>query len=450
MLLDDPRSDFGGEARRKRFRTGSPQLWAWALIGGVTLLLIGLQIAAWRNGFEGPLRSLWSDFAGTPHSVSVPWAGLALALVGLSWRRRLFTVGAAVVVDAVCAGIRLSLGGPLTSGNGAVIALVGLVLVAWLGWEGTDKRNALHAAALGALLIIATKVGDVWLHFTVLAGPNVWDRYVVLADHAFGEPAWVMGRLVEALGPGGYAVLHWVYIELPVAAMVVAVWQLRRVVSTGAWPGHYLVRTFLVLGLVGPVVYLIFPVVGPMFAYGPDGHGLQVGDYWPHTVPPVDRLPEPLPFDRYTPRNCMPSMHTAWATAIFLHTRRDNHGAPAPRWIRWAGAFWLVATLSATLGFGYHYGADLLAGAVLAMTVESALRAPERGWDRARIALVGAGFALLTGLLLAYRYLAVWAADHPVPAGIIVLGTFVGFVRAFHRMWFARPTASVDRARVAV
>ena len=402
------------------------------------ITLVALQAVASCKGFEGPLHSLWEDFAGTPKSMSVPWAGLALALVGLSWRWRLLTLGAAIAVDAICALIRVLSGGPMTVGNGAVIALTGVVLVAWLGWEGAQKRNALRAAALGALLILATKVGDVWLHFTVMAGPNVRDRYLVLADHAFGEPSWVMGRVIDALGPVVYGVLHWVYIELPVAAMVVAAWQLRKVVPTGVWPGHYLVRTFLVLGLLGPVVYLMFPVVGPMFAFGPDGHGLQVGNYWPHVVPPLDNHPRPMPFDNGTPRNCMPSMHTAWATTVFLHSRREADGTPAPRWLRWGGTFWLLATLSATLGFGYHYGADLLAGAVLALTIESVLCAPERGWHRGRIALVATGFVLLTGLLLSYRYLAVRIAEYPLPAGIIALGLFGGFVSAFYYMWFAR------------
>ncbi|WP_051495208.1 phosphatase PAP2 family protein [Nocardia nova] len=409
-----------------------------AVITAVIALLVGLQIVASRNGFEGPLHSLWEDFAGTPKSVSVPWAGLALALVGLSWRRRFITLGAAIAVDAICASIRVLSGGPMTVGNGAVIALAGVALVAWLGWEGAEKRNALRAAALGALLILATKVGDVWLHFTVMAGPNVRDRYLVLADHAFGEPSWVMGRVIDALGPVVYGVLHWVYIELPVAAMVVAAWQLRKIVPTGVWPGHYLVRTFLVLGLLGPVVYLMFPVVGPMFAFGPDGHGLQVGDYWPHTVPHLDYHPAQMPFDNATPRNCMPSMHTAWATTVFLHSRREADGTPAPRWLRWGGTFWLLATLSATLGFGYHYGADLLAGAVLALTIESVLRAPERGWYPGRIVLVASGFGLLTGLLLSYRYLAVRMAEYPVPAGIIALGLFAAFVSAFYYTWFAR------------
>ncbi|MFJ1459490.1 DUF5933 domain-containing protein [Nocardia sp. N2S4-5] len=411
-------------------------------VAAVPVLLIALQIVASRNGFEGPLHSLWSDYAGTPKSVSVPWAGLALALVGLSWRRRCWAVGIALGIDVVFAIARLLLGGSLTIGNGAVITLTGLALVARFRWEGTARRNALHAAALGALLILATKVGDVWLHVTVMAGPNVLDRYVLLADHAFGQPSWVLGQVVDALGPVVFAVLHWVYIELPVAAMVVAAWQLRRVASTGIWPSHYLVRTFLALGLVGPVVYVLFPVVGPMFAFGPDGHGLQVGDYWPRIVPPVDYHPGLLGFDTVTPRNCMPSMHTAWATTVFLHSRRAADGSPAPRWLRWGGAFWLAATLTATLGFGYHYGADLLAGAVLCLTVESVLRAPERGWDRARLRVVAGGLALLAALLLCYRYLALWMAEYPVPAGVLVLGVVAAYFWLFYATWFARTPAA--------
>lgn len=408
-----------------------------AAVAAVPVLLLMLQVVAMWQGFEGPLESLARDYVGTPKSMSVPWAGLVLALVGISARRRWVALGVAVAVDVVWAGARLLAGEPFAIGNGPVLVLTGLALVAWLRWSGRERRDALHAVALGALLVLATKVGDVWLHVTVIGRPTVLDEYVMLADHALGDPSWVLGRAVDALGPVVYAVLHWVYIELPVAAIVVAVWQLRRVVSSGRWPSHYLVRTFLVLGLIGPLVYVLFPVVGPMFAYGPDGNGLQLGNYWPGVVPPIDRTPMPLPFDAAVPRNCMPSMHTAWALSMFLHTRRGLDGELAPRWLRWGGAFWLLATLTATLGFGYHYGVDLVAGAVLCLTVESALREPERGWGWFRVRLVASGVVVLAALLLSYRYLAVPMAEYPVLAGTVVLGLLAGLAAAFHATWFA-------------
>ncbi len=407
-------------------------------VAAVPVLLVALQFAAARQGFQGPLESLWHDYVGTPKSMSVPWAGFVLALVGLSPRRRVIALAAAVAIDLVCALARVLSGEAFAVGNGAVIVLTAIAVVAWLRWTGVARVNALRAVALGALLILATKVGDVWLHVTVVARPEVFDEYVMLADHALGDPSWLMGRVVEALGPVVYAVLHWVYIELPVAAIVVALWQLRRVVPAGLWPSHYLVRTFLVLGLLGPVVYLLFPVVGPMFAFGVDGHGLQLGNYWPTVVPPIDPDPTPLPFDSATPRNCMPSMHTAWALAVFLHTRRDLDGSPAPAWLRWGGAFWLVATLVATLGFGYHYGVDLVAGAVLCLTVESALREPERGWGWFRVRLVAGGALTLAALLLSYRYLSVPMAEYSALSGTLVLASLAGLAAAFHATWFAR------------
>lgn len=276
-------------------------------VAAVPVLLIGLQVVAVRQGFEGPLASLWRDYAGTPKSMSVPWAGFLLALVGITARCRLVAVGLAVGIDAVFAGARLLAGGPFAVGNGPTLVLTGLAVVAWWRWTGVERRNALHAAALGALLILATKVGDVWLHITVISQPDVLDEYLLLADHALGDPSWVLGRVIDTLGPVVYAVLHWVYIELPVAAIVVAAWQLRRVADSGRWPSHYLVRTFLVLGLVGPLVYVFFPVVGPMFAFGADGQGFQIGNYWPDALPPLDRNPAPLPFDEYTPATaCRP------------------------------------------------------------------------------------------------------------------------------------------------
>lgn len=433
-----------------RMRVPHARVGVTAAVAAVPILLIALQIVAAGQGFEGPLESLLDDYVGAPKSMSVPWAGLVLALVGISMRRRIIAIGAAVAIDAVCAGTRLLAGDSVTVGTGPVIALTGLALLAWLRWSGTERRNALHAAALGALLILATKFGDVWLHITVVARPMAYDEYVMLADHALGDPSWVMGRVVDALGPAVYAVLHWVYIELPVAAIVVAVWQLRRVVTTGQWPTHFLVRTFLALGLLGPIVYVIFPVVGPMFAFGQDGNGLQVGSFWPGALPPIDRNPALLPFDAFTPRNCMPSMHTAWALSVFLHTRRDTDGSPAPGWLRWGGTFWLLATLTATLGFGYHYGVDLVAGAVLCLTVESTLREPELGWGLFRVRLVALGVAILATLLLAYRYLAVSMAEYPVLAGTVVLALLAAMAAAFHATWFAmRPEFVVTQLEMA-
>ncbi len=399
----------------------------------VAVAMVVLQVVASRFGFAGPLQSLANDFVGTPKSMSVPWAGLALGLVGLTVRQRVVAVAAAAGIDLVVLAGRAWADAPVAVGTGPTWVLAAVAVVAGFGWTGERRRRALRGVGYGALLVAATKIGDVWLQITVLTRPVVLDQYLELADRAFGSPSWVMGRVVDALGPGGYAVLHWVYIELPVAAIVVALYQLHR-----RWPAHHLIRTFLAIGLIGPLFYVLFPVVGPDFAFGTAGGGAQLGNYWP-TLVPTFTDPAPFVFDAPAPRNCMPSLHTAWALAIFVHTRRG------PRWLRVGGTFWLGCTLMATLGFGYHYGVDLVAGVVLCLTVESALRDPGRGWDRPRIRLVVGGTAAFALLLVAYRYLAEPIAAVPLISVPLILGVMGAVVVAFHATFFAAPDTALGR-----
>jgi hypothetical protein len=147
-----------------------------------------------------------------------------------------------------------------------------------------------------------------------------------------------------------------------------------------------------------------------------------------------------MSYDDITPRNCMPSLHTAWATAIFIHTRKG------PRTLRFAGTFWLVATLAATLGFGYHYGVDLIAGVVFALTIEAALRALDRGWDRPGIQLVVYGTTVFAALLVSYRYLPMEMARHQEVSGSLLLLAMIsvvyGYVRTT-RLW--EPTVVATR-----
>ncbi len=435
------RQVFIGEVRRGKLRAYLTRTWMTIAIGMVVLLLVVLQIVAVRAGFRGPLHSLISDYVGVPKSATVPWVGLGVAMVGLSNRRRIVALAVAGALDVVFAAGRLLRGGMLSFGNGPLIVLTGLaVVVVWQRWPTAERTTALRGVALGFLLIIATKVGDTWLRITTIVRPTVLDEYAFVADHALAQPSWFLGRLLDAAGPILSGALHWVYIELPVAAMVVAIYQLRDV-GTNGWPRHFLVPTFLLLSVIGPVFYVFFPVVGPDFAFGAEGHGFQVGDYWPHVLPPIGQSPRAIAFDGSTPRNCMPSMHTAWALAVFLHSRGG------PRWLRWGGTLWLVCTITATLGFGYHYGVDLVVGAVLCLTAESALREPVRGgvWSRTALVTFGAGF--FAGLLVCCRYLAVAMARYPLLFGPLIIGTTIVFSTAFYATFFARPTAQTEAIR---
>ncbi|MFJ1822872.1 phosphatase PAP2 family protein [Streptomyces sp. NPDC088139] len=411
----------------------------WVAVSAAALgFLIALEVAARRYGEPGPITDQAREVIFAPKSGTVLYVSMALMMVVLTWRQRFIAVGAAIGIDIVFWLVRWAVDAEMMFGNGALWVTLACAVIAVTRRTGRDRVLLLKGVGLALLLVAGRKTGYTWLLITSKTRPVVLDQYVATADHALGNPSWLVGRMVAASGTVGAHVLEWVYIQLAVAAVVVALYQLRNVAVERRFPGHHLVRTFLVIGLLGPAIYMIFPVVGPIFAYGADGGHWAVADLWPDTPPPVG-IPHSMLFDETTPRNCMPSLHTAWATAIFIHSRKG------PLILRCAGAFWLIATLGATLGFGYHYGADIVAGVVFTLTIETALRSLDRGWDRSGIQLVVYGAAVFAGLLTSYRYLSVEMAGHPWVFGPLLILAMASVVYGY-----ARTTRLWDRKSASV
>ncbi|MEU5523777.1 phosphatase PAP2 family protein [Streptomyces sp. NPDC047860] len=431
------------------------------MTAAVTLgFLVALEFAARHYGTPGPISLQAREVIHAPKSGGLLYAALALMMVVLTRRERFIAVGAAIGIDLGFLLVRWAVdadtAGGHPFGNGALWVTLGVAVLAVTRRTGPERVLLLKGVGLALLLMAGRKTGDTWLLITSKTRTTVLDQYVAVADHALGDPSWLVGRLVTASGAVGYNVLDFVYGNLAVAAVVAALYQLRHVAAERRFPRHHLVRTFLVIGLVGPAFYMIFPVVGPIFAYGtgtehwaavslwapdmPPTAPWAAADIWPRTLPPAD-APQPMTFDGITPRNCMPSLHTAWATAIFIHTRKS------PRLLRYAGTFWLIATLCATLGFGWHYGADLIAGVVFTLTIEAALRAYDRGWDPAGLRLVAYGTAVFTAFLLSYRWLPVQMAHYPWLAGPLLLAATASVVYGYARtteQW-SRRTVPVPR-----
>ncbi|MFD0416516.1 DUF5933 domain-containing protein [Streptomyces sp. NPDC127108] len=430
-------------------------LWAAATLVALGFL-IALEIAARHYGLPGPITNQAQEVIFAPSSGPLLYAGMALMMVVLTWRQRFIALGVAVCIDIPFFLGRWAVDSKLTFGNGALWVMLGCAVIAITRRTGRERTLLLKGVGLGLLLVAGRKTGDAWLLITAKTRPTVLDQYVATADHALGNPSWVVGRLVAATGPTGIRLLDFVYVQLAVAAVVVALYQLRRVSAERRFPRHHLVRTFLVIGLLGPGIYMIFPVVGPIFAYGAGSEHWTNPDLWPSTpptaqwavadlwpdTPPSISTPQAFPFDEITPRNCMPSLHTAWATAIFIHSRKG------PRILRYAGTFWLVATLGATLGFGYHYGVDIVAGVVFTLTIEAGLRTLDRSWDRSGIRFTAYGATVFAGLLLSYRFLPMEMARHPWLFGPLILlamaSVIYGYVRTT-KLW--EPKATVVRQR---
>ncbi|MFI6492326.1 phosphatase PAP2 family protein [Streptomyces sp. NPDC050564] len=409
-----------------------PRAILGATAGVVALgFLITLEIAARRYGLPGPITNQAREVIFAPKSGPLLYASMALMMVVLPWRQRFIAAGAAIGIDVAFWLVRWAVDAKMMFGNGALWVILGCAVIAVTRRTGRERVLLLKGVGLALLLVTGRKTGDTWLLITSKTRPAVLDQYVATADHALGNPSWLVGRFVRATGPIGAHVLDYVYIQLAVAAVIVTLYQLRNVAVERRFPRHHLVRTFLVIGLLGPAIYMIFPVVGPVFAYGTGAFGTggghwAVANLWPDAPPPIN-TPHHMPFDEITPRNCMPSLHTAWATAIFIHSRRG------PRILQFAGAFWLIATLGATLGFGYHYGADIVAGVVFTLTIEAALRSLERGWDRSGIQLVAYGATVFAALLASYRYLSMEMARHPWVFGPLIILAMASVIHGYIR-----------------
>ncbi|MFD7865561.1 phosphatase PAP2 family protein [Streptomyces sp. NPDC059783] len=415
----------------------------WAAVGVVGLgFLVALEFAARHYGVPGPLVNQAREVVLPPVSGFLLYGSMGLMMVVLTWRQRAFALGAAIGVDLLILLIRWIADAPVTQGHpfgsGALWVILGTAVFAVTRRTGSERLLLLKGVGLGLLLVTGRKTGDAWLLITSKTRPQVLDQYVATADHALGNPSWLVGRMVRSTGHVGEVFLDSVYTQLAVAAVVVAVYQLRKVAVDRRFPPHHLVRTFLVIGLLGPAIYMIYPVVGPIFAFGADGGHWAVADIWPDVMPPSVG-PEHMPFDEITPRNCMPSLHTAWATTIFIHSRRG------PRVLRYGGTFWLLATLAATLGFGYHYGIDIITGVIFTLTIETALRALERGWDRSATLLVVHGTVVFTAILVAARYLSTQFAAHPWVFGPLLVLALVSVISLYVRtvrQWDPKPAVA--------
>lgn len=228
----------------------------WAAAGVVGLgFLVALEIAARHYGLPGPIAAQAREVIFAPASGFLLYASMGLMMVVLTWRQRFIAIGTAIGIDLVILLVRWVADAPVTHGhpfgNGALWVILGCAVIAVTRRTGAERLLLLKGVGLGLLLVTGRKTGDTWLLITSKTRPLVIDQYVATADHALGNPSWLVGRMVRATGSFGEVFLDSVYTQLAVAAVVVALYQLRNVSAERRFPAHHLVRTFLVIGLLG-------------------------------------------------------------------------------------------------------------------------------------------------------------------------------------------------------
>lgn len=175
-----------------------PRARLWALAGVVTLgFLVALEIAAHHYGLPGPMASQAKEVVVAPKSGFLLYSGMALMMLVLTWRQRFIAFAAAIGIDLAflvvrwAAGIEVTDGHPF--GNGALWVLLGVAVIAVTRRTGRERALLLKGVGLGLLLVAGRKTGDTWLLITSKSRPMVLDQYVAVADHALGNPSWLVG-----------------------------------------------------------------------------------------------------------------------------------------------------------------------------------------------------------------------------------------------------------------
>jgi len=287
---------------------------------------------------------------------------------------------------------------------------LGILLVRVLRSRGPERRHH-EISFLGTSILPAfVTLTEPFLEVTAHLHPLTHDGMVYAADGNLGvQPSFLLGRVLmshQALGTG----FEIVYAILPIALASIIGLHLRANTDVDVL-GQYVVA-----GWVAFVLYHAVPVAGPVYAFQ---------DQWPWTEPASATVGYGLMKVKWIARNCVPSMHTTWALFVFWHARTFS------RPIRWSAAAFLVLTLIATLGLGFHYVMDLVVALPFAVALHvaflpSAPLVPGRKFG----IVAAAGFITLSWLVL-LRYAVPWLLAWPAIHAVLVFATIGSSIGLF-------------------
>jgi hypothetical protein len=299
------------------------------LVGGLALAAVAAQLLALAVGQPalGAAFPVDAFFASSMLGAAL----IAATALPARWRWGAAAVGCALELALIVTFPRPPDLTQWVVQRGSGMGAAFLVALAWYARRATEKtqsRLALRSAAVLPLFVVASAP---LLDLTALLHPLTYDGPCLLIDQQLGQPSFFAGMLFYHVPELGQLCAI-IYGELPLfLALTLVLRRERRIL-----------HTFVVIGVTGYILYNLLPVAGPRFAFAG----------WPGRIPDLTeslRHAAPAPA---VPRNCMPSLHTAWIVYCALQMRGV--------W-RFVASLWVAGTLLATLGLGLHYAVDLVA-----------------------------------------------------------------------------------------
>jgi hypothetical protein len=321
--------------------------------------------------------------------VTEAFAGGGLIFL-VTWRRPVDWIAAGVVA-AILAGIYIASRAAVVPWTGWEVAfpgsLFGMGALLVLLFRGTGAPDSERGQIMDTIrntgflpVLCLVSIVAVWLDLRLT--PRTWDWSLYAFDQSFGvQPSFAVGRIYWSQ-PALRMIAGLIYSSLPVnMALMCAVWLRARSKGTD-------VRlAFVVMGVLGFLLYQLCPAAGPLYLTG------RAFPY--HTLPFSDALKSVLISG--SPRNAMPSLHVASCLLIVYGSWRRGIA------LRAYALICLVATIFATLGTGEHYLIDLIVAVPLSVAVQLGCAAYGEGALRERIAAPAGLLALVVAWLIALR-----------------------------------------------
>ena len=214
---------------------------------------------------------------------------------------------------------------------------------------------------------------------------DTFDAYLARIDNSFPVIPSVLCAQIYARFPHLETVSSFAYGAL--APLFCVIYAESSRVAPNAPPTP--LRAWMLAAILGCLVYLLFPIVGPAQFFG----GLP---FPPNVLPEISDAPTAVFPALSLPRNGTPSLHTTWSLLAMMHAR------PLRLPFRIFGVALFLLTELATLGLGEHWLVDLIVAWPFAVGVDVLVRPGLRASRRALLAGI-AGLSVTLWLLVA-RY----------------------------------------------